>query len=119
MNFFGNKVYKYLNKKWYFDQVYNEYIVLWILNFGYKISFKLIDRSVIEFFGPYGISNSIVLASKGVARFQSGLMYHYAFIMLVGVTFLVATICLWDYFSGLVDPRLYGILILGCSIVKK
>jgi NADH-quinone oxidoreductase subunit L len=74
--------------------VYNEFIVVPALNFGYGISFKLIDRSVIEFFGPYGISNAVSSASQNIGKFQSGLMYHYAFVMLVGVTSLVAAICL-------------------------
>lgn len=118
MDYFGNKIYKYLNKKWYVDQVYNEFIVVPVLNFGYRTSFKLLDRNVIEFFGPFGISSKIAQISQNVSLVQSGLVYHYAFLMLVGVTFAVAYICLWDTLFCFIDPRLYGILIVAAFNLK-
>ena len=49
-------LYKFFNKKWFFDTVYNLFIGYPILKGGYNITFKLLDKGVIEFFGPYGMA---------------------------------------------------------------
>lgn len=49
-------LYKFYNKKWFFDTVYNLFIGYPLLKFGYNVTFKLMDKGVIEFFGPYGLS---------------------------------------------------------------
>ena len=59
------------------------------LFFAYHVSYKLIDRGIIEFFGPMGLSNLISKQSKSLHKIQSGLLYHYAFVMLVGGTVLL------------------------------
>ena len=49
-------LYKFYNKKWFFDTVYNLFVGYPLLKFGYNVTFKLMDKGVIEFFGPYGLS---------------------------------------------------------------
>ena len=67
----------------------DNYIVNNVLHFGYHISFKLIDRGILELFGPLGITRSLALITKKVSRFQSGLIYHYVFLMILGLTFII------------------------------
>ena len=53
--------------------------------------------------GPDGISARVVDVTRGVVRFQSGYVYHYAFVMLLGVAALIT----WYMTTGLVpapDP---------------
>ena len=52
-------MYTFLNRKWFFDKVYNEYITQNMLHFGYHTSYKLIDRGVFEFLGPVGLSRMV------------------------------------------------------------
>ncbi len=85
----GMKLYTLLNNKWHFDYVYNSFIVKPTIAFGYDISYKIIDRGLIEYIGPTGISNLIVKFSEKTSKFQSGLVYHYAIII-----FLFSTIFL-------------------------
>ena len=47
-------------------------------------------------FGPYGISSVISQGSRTVSKLQSGYLYHYAFLMLIGVSTFVTFIGLWD-----------------------
>ena len=82
-------VYKFLTKKWYFDKIYNELIVQTLLNLGYNITFKLIDRGILEIVGPYGLVTNINKISKEVSKVQSGLVYHYALLMIIGLTFYI------------------------------
>nr|AFZ64060.1 NADH dehydrogenase subunit 5 [Phalansterium sp. PJK-2012] len=78
---FGIATYRFLNKRWYFDIIYNNYIVQHILKFGYKVTFKILDRGFIEYIGPYGLVNIIKTISIKMSTIQSGYIYHYAFIM--------------------------------------
>jgi NADH-ubiquinone oxidoreductase chain 5 len=40
----GQSIYSFLNKRWFFDKVYNDFIVKPSLWFGYKVSFKTLDK---------------------------------------------------------------------------
>jgi len=75
--------YNFLKNKWYFDELY-QYI---FVNFSKKIGmffWKKIDLDVIDKFGPDGISNLIKKFSLKAVKFQSGFIYQYAFVMLIG-----------------------------------
>jgi len=79
----GNFLYNFFNRKWFFDKVYNEYIIQNILIVSYVKTYKLIDRGIIEMFGPFGISNNINLFSINLAKQQTGFIYNYALVMLI------------------------------------
>ena len=62
------------------------------MKIGYFL-WKKIDNDIIDKFGPDGISNLIKKISNKAVKFQSGYIYQYAFIMLMGfcliLTFLI------------------------------
>jgi NADH-ubiquinone oxidoreductase chain 5 len=51
-NKYNYLLYNFINKKFYFDKIYNFLFAKPFLSFGYKISFKLIDKGIIENLGP-------------------------------------------------------------------
>ena len=114
----GRKLYVFLNRKWFFDKVYHEFVSEPALYFGYHTSYKAIDRGLIEMFGPYGISSVISQGSRTVSKLQSGYLYHYAFVMLIGVSTFVTFIGLWDIIGPFIDPRLYFIFIINAFIIS-
>lgn len=114
----GRKIYVFLNRKWFFDKVYHEFVSEPSLYFGYHTSYKAIDRGLIEMFGPYGISNVISQGSQTVSKMQSGYLYHYAFVMLMGVSSFVAFVGLWHIFGQYVDARLYFIFAINAFILS-
>lgn len=98
----GYKLFSFLSKKWYFDKIYNEFVVQKSLDFGYNIGFKTLDRGIIEVIGPYGLVNSISSLTKRINSLQTGYIYHYGFIMFIGLIIFVSFIGLWTltpYFS--------------------
>jgi NADH-ubiquinone oxidoreductase chain 5 len=121
----GLKIYAFLNKKWYFDKLYNELINKPAVNFGYFVSFRSIDKGVVEVLGPYGAVNTFTSLMKTTSRLQTGYIYHYAFIMLVGIVLLLATTSLWGSLQSFIfiDSRLLfiyaGILLFYTSSVSK
>jgi hypothetical protein len=69
-------VYLFLNKKWHFDQIVNEFVAVKLMNFGYLTSFKTIDKGLIEQLGPTGFTIIIFNTSFNITGFQSGLVFH-------------------------------------------
>lgn len=111
---FGLLMYSFLNKKWYFDKVYNEYINKKLLLFGYFVSFKGIDKGIVEMFGPYGIATTFMSLANRFSKIQTGFIYHYAFVMLISIILLLTSLSLWDNLQAYIffDNRLLFILLI-------
>ena len=80
--------YNFLVNKWYFDEFYDFIFVKPSKKIG-TFFWKNVDIKTIDRFGPDGISNLIKKISIKAVKFQSGLIYQYAFIMLLGFTALL------------------------------
>ncbi len=74
-----NFLFFFINKKWFFDFFYNKYIVYSILNFGYFISYKNIDRGFLELIGPVGVSLTTKKIFTILNSLQTGQLTHYIF----------------------------------------
>jgi NADH-ubiquinone oxidoreductase chain 5 len=48
-------LYTIMNNKWYFDQLYNHYIVRTSLYIADKVTYEILDRGVFEWIGPSGL----------------------------------------------------------------
>ncbi len=85
-------LYEFLKNKWYFDELYDAIFVRPSKRFGLFL-WKFFDLKIIDGFGPDGISSIIEKISIKANKFQSGFIYQYAFVMLLGfsalLTFLI------------------------------
>ena len=81
-------LYLFLKNKWYFDELYDYIFVKPSKKIGYFL-WKKIDVSIIDKFGPDGISDLIKYFSLKAVKFQSGYIYQYAFVMLIGFSILL------------------------------
>ena len=85
-------IYNFLINKWYFDELYNVIFIQSSKKIG-LFFWKTIDIKIIDKFGPDGISSFIKNLSLKASKFQSGFIYQYAFMMLLGfsalLTFLI------------------------------
>ena len=86
-------LYIFLQNKWYFDELYNTIFVKPSKRLGIFL-WKKIDGSIIDRFGPDGISNLIKNFSIRAVKFQSGFIYQYAFVMLIGFSVLLTLLIL-------------------------
>ena len=110
----GRQLYIFLNKRWLVDKVYNDFVGMPSLTFGYFISFKLLDKGVLELFGPTGIIQNSFFLRKLVKKTQTGSIYHYAFIMFVSLTAVFSFLALATTSLGsLIDSRILLLLILS------
>lgn len=88
-------LYQFLLNKWYIDEIYDFLFVkpsLWVGRFLWKQG----DVRVIDGYGPNGVSARVMDVTGRVVRLQSGYLYHYAFVMLIGVAALIT----WFMFAG-------------------
>ena len=69
---FCNRLYCFFNKRWFFDQVLNDFLVRSFLRFGYSVSFEALDKGAIEILGPYGISYTFRRLAERISQLQSG-----------------------------------------------
>ena len=80
--------YNFLKNKWYFDEIYENIFVKPSKSMG-LFFWKKMDGGVIDKFGPDGISKLIKNFSIRAVKFQSGYIYQYAFVMLLGFSILL------------------------------
>ena len=115
----GKKIYNFLNKKWFFDKVYNEYIGQFFFKFGYNVSYKIIDRGIFEIFGPMGLSGSILKKSAKIAGLQTGYLYHITLIILLGSTLILGVRQFWLILGDFFDYRLFIVLFLSVVFLQN
>ena len=82
-----------------------------------QTTYKAIDRGIIEILGPYGISNTVSEQSRKIGSAQTGYLYHYAFVMLVGVTLLITIIGFKDMLANTIDLRLVPQFLVALGIL--
>jgi NADH-quinone oxidoreductase subunit L len=91
-------IWSFLYNKWYFDELYDATFVRaarWLGDLFWKGG----DQRIIDGLGPDGVSAVSYAVGRRTGRFQSGYVYHYAFVMLVGVVALLSY-GLWFFARG-------------------
>jgi NADH-quinone oxidoreductase subunit L len=77
-------LYAFFYNKWYFDELYNLLFVRPAFWFG-RLFWKRGDEGTIDRFGPDGAAALVVGGNVLTARLQSGYLYTYALVMLLGL----------------------------------
>ncbi|MGP9818424.1 NADH-quinone oxidoreductase subunit L [Salinarimonas sp. NSM] len=81
-------LYRFLLNKWYVDELYDMLFVRPAKRLG-RFLWRTGDGKVIDGLGPDGVSARVLDATSWVVRLQTGYIYHYAFVMMIGVAALV------------------------------
>jgi NADH-quinone oxidoreductase subunit L len=84
----NSPIYNFLLNKWYFDELYELIFIRPAKWIGYQF-WKIGDGKIIDGFGPDGVSGAIAWVAGKARRVQTGYLYHYAFVMLIGVVALL------------------------------
>jgi NADH-ubiquinone oxidoreductase chain 5 len=87
-NLLGRKLYTYLNGKYLFDVLYNQYIIAGGLHFAYSIS-KFLDKGVIELIGPNGLSNTLMKTGINISKLDTGIITTYSLYITLTLLFLL------------------------------
>ncbi|MEQ1724351.1 MAG: NADH-quinone oxidoreductase subunit L [Sphingopyxis sp.] len=81
-------LHRFLFNKWYFDELYDALFVRPAQALG-RLFWHGGDEQVIDRFGPNGAALAVAGSAVAASRMQSGFLYSYAFVMLLGLAALV------------------------------
>ncbi len=82
-------VYAFVLAKWRFDELYDFLFVKTALRIGLAF-WKTGDAKVIEGLGPNAASALVRVSAWKVSMAQTGYIFHYAFVMVIGLVILIA-----------------------------
>ena len=82
---------KFLQKKWYFDEIYGFLFVNKLLQLS-TFLWTRVDINLIDLKGPIGVSNSIWKAAAYCRKIQNGKVFSYAIVMFTGIVVFVSLI---------------------------
>jgi NADH-quinone oxidoreductase subunit L len=77
-------VYRFVANKWYFDELYDFLFVRPSMWLGRQLWHRG-DEGTIDRFGPHGAAVAVAAGNRVTARLQSGYLYSYALVMLLGL----------------------------------
>ncbi|BDW82728.1 NADH:ubiquinone oxidoreductase subunit L [Erythrobacter sp. Dej080120_24] len=86
-------LHNFVYRKWYFDELYDRIFVKPAFWFGRQF-WKLGDIGTIDRFGPNGVAWAVLRGSVAAKTIQSGYLYTYALIMLLGLIAAVTYVLL-------------------------
>lgn len=97
---FWNTLYNFFLNKWYFDYIYNFYINIYIFIKSKNWIYKLLDKGILEIYGPFGFWKLFKNLQQFLIRFQTGnitlYLYFFGFFILI-LVYLIKI----DYFFNL------------------
>jgi NADH-quinone oxidoreductase subunit L len=82
-------IHAFLYNKWYFDELY-DFVFVRPTKWLARILWIYGDGVIIDGLGPDGVAARASAIAKRAVRIQTGYVYHYAFVMLIGVAALVS-----------------------------
>lgn len=82
-------LYLFFYNRWYFDQVYNFAFVSGSLRVASTL-WRRVDQQMIDGYGPNGVARLSRRVAGQFSSWQTGFIYHYAFVMLIGLTVFLA-----------------------------
>lgn len=108
----GRTLYRFLNQKYFFDNLIGSFILTPALNFGY-ITNKVLDRGAIELIGPYGLVHSFRTAASRVTALDTGYIPTYGTFIVVGLVLSILAI----FYIG--DSRIFLLLLWGALLLPS
>ncbi len=84
----------FLMHKWYFDELYDWMFVRPSMALG-RFFWKRGDEQTIDRFGPHGAAVAVGVGNRLTARLQSGFVYSYALVMLLGLIAAASWVLWW------------------------
>ncbi len=86
-----SELHKFVYNKWYFDELYNFLFVRPAFWIG-RLFWHAGDEGTIDRFGPDGAAWLVVQGTRVAQKVQSGYLYSYALVMLIGLAVAVGSI---------------------------
>ena len=83
------RMYTFFNSAWQFNYIINNFLINYIWKFGHLITYRVIDRGLLEILGPKGAVQFLIRLAQRVSNIQSGTVNNYVLIMIVFMTLFI------------------------------
>jgi NADH-ubiquinone oxidoreductase chain 5 len=110
----GYNIFSFLNQRFLVEMYYNKYISGVVLMLGGQTT-KVMDKGVVEIFGPYGLERKFTDLSKSIGSLSTGVVTTYALYILIGLIFYITLV----YLSTVEQDYFLLIIVLYCLIDVK
>lgn len=114
----GRQLYTFFNRKWFFDKVYNEWVAQPLLNVAYAQTYQNMDRGLLEFLGPHGLSTVVYSFSRGVTAISLGFVFHILFLLVFALTILLFVSGFWAVIVPFIDIQVVVMLLLCFAFLQ-
>jgi NADH-ubiquinone oxidoreductase chain 5 len=94
-NNFVKKIHLFFSYKWYFDYIYNKLIAYQILKLAYVITYKAIDKGLLEIIGPTGFILNFFKLTYNIKQVHYGRIYLYGHFT---ITFVIILLIIYTFF---------------------
>lgn len=91
------RVHKFLLNKWYIDELYQLIFIKPAFKLG-NIFWQDGDVNLIDRLGPNGIAAKVLAMTNKTVRLQSGFIYHYAFMIIIGMAAFLTLMIVGSFF---------------------
>lgn len=100
----------FFSASWWYDSFLSYITVFYYLPYCREVTFKLIDKGLLEYLGPYGLANFFSTATARISSLTSGYVYHYAFLLIFGLGLSI----IFGFFT--IDNLNFEFLVFGMSL---
>ncbi len=84
-----NKIYSFITNTWYFDHSINFFVSKFVLDYGFKFTYKLIDNQLLEIIGPSSITKELSNQSSFLSKYHLGKITSYTFAFVFFILFFM------------------------------
>ena len=109
----GVRLYNFLNRKWFFDKLMNDFLSQTVMRTSYITTYKILDKGYFELFGPFGISHSLYYHMDKIRKLSTSFIYHSSFIILFGATIMTFILTLPIDFDMYFNLKIGIVLVLS------
>jgi NADH-ubiquinone oxidoreductase chain 5 len=82
-------IYNFISRKWFFDRINNQFVSQNFLDLSYSLSYKDLDRGLLEIIGPVGIIKTLNILNKYIKTYSSGNISHILFLLLLSIIIII------------------------------
>lgn len=106
-----SKVTVFVERNFFFDSLYNNFIVKPLLVYGYFVAFKAFDKGWLEFFGPIGLVSLLTSLKSYLLRLNTGYVFHYTLSFSIGFFLVLLFLYVDSYLNLSVIPFYLPIIV--------
>jgi NADH-quinone oxidoreductase subunit L len=99
-------LHKFLKNKFYIDEFYYHKIAIPFIKLG-SFLYKAVDRNIIDKYGPDGFANASLKLGGYMQKPQTGYLFHYGFIAILGIVLILGVYLAMQSFPHLSKMLLY------------